>query len=368
MGVANRPPAAAAPGEEAFLSPCSPAGPPASPPTGAGWRWLPAIALALVLALGFGLHASPRLTAAHLQTGRFPTVAPVRASSWPSLGFGRANPSGPWALAPTGRLVARASAEVPEPLAPSSAESRSAVEALLGALEPPSQPAPPAANATRYVSAPLLGVPLAAGYPAIALRFPTLATSAQRQRGVRGVSFDFVIDSGSSANVILGPVATELALPVVGRQPAGAGAAGALLAAPLFQLGDVQLDHLPPAERFILMTGLQAAALAVPIPAGCAGILGRPFLDSFAAAELRYRDKELRFHAEFSDAEVAAAELVRVPAQPLGITSLLGVTLHVGQSPGLPTLVDTGSPVTILSPAAAVAAGLPPPPPPSRPA
>lgn len=59
---------------------------------------------------------------------------------------------------------------------------------------------------------------------------------------------------------------------------------------------------------------LQAAALAVPIPAGCAGILGRPFLDSFAAAELRYRDKELRFHADFSDAEVAAAELVRVPA------------------------------------------------------
>ncbi len=49
----------------------------------------------------------------------------------------------------------------------------------------------------------------------------------------------------------------ELQLPAVGQQPAGTGAAGALKAAPVYLLGDVQFDHLPPPERFTLMTGLQ---------------------------------------------------------------------------------------------------------------
>ncbi len=54
-------------------------------------------------------------------------------------------------------------------------------------------------------------------------------------------------------------VANELALPVVGVQPAGGGAAGAIAAAPNLLLGDVQLGHLAEEERFTLMSGLQVS-------------------------------------------------------------------------------------------------------------
>jgi len=54
-----------------------------------------------------------------------------------------------------------------------------------------------------------------------------------------------------------GPGPAELSLPVVGQQPAGAGAAGALGTAPLFLMGDVQLgrnpERLVASERFIFL-------------------------------------------------------------------------------------------------------------------
>ncbi len=63
-----------------------------------------------------------------------------------------------------------------------------------------------------WVSAPLLfkgrdGVatdsPIMA-YPAISLRFPSAATRSQRKQGKRGVTLDFIIDTGSTGRLGVG--------------------------------------------------------------------------------------------------------------------------------------------------------------------
>ena len=124
-------------------------------------------------------------------------------------------------------------------------------------------------------------------YLLLGLRFPYAATVRQRKEGQRGVSLDFVVDTGSTCNVLMPAVASELALPLDSEAtPAGWGAQGAIASAPQFVLGDCQLDHLEDKERFTLMTGLKASGLMVPSP-GAAGILGRAFLDCFPAVEFQ---------------------------------------------------------------------------------
>lgn len=210
-----------------------------------------------------------------------------------------------------------------------------------------------------------LPVKVVGGYARVALRFPQLATAAQRNKGAAGVSFDLAVDTGSTVDVVAAQVARELALTVVGEAPAGTGAAGVVFgAAPMFLLGDVQDDTLPPEERFTLLSGMQAASVPVPLPAGCAGLIGRPFLDSFGAAEFLLPEGKLRLHAPGAfDAD--ASGLASVTLVELGAWNLFGCTLVVdGDGVEVPALVDTGAPATILNGPAASLLGLDPPPPP----
>ena len=182
-----------------------------------------------------------------------------------------------------------------------------------------------------------------------------------------------ILDTGSSVNVIQEAVAKELALAIVGQQPAGSSAGGVLLSAPIYLLGDIQFDHLPSEERFTVMSGLQAASLNVPSP-GSAGILGRPFLDSFPVVEFAFSEAsdEIRLYASEDDIPLMAGKS-RIPMSTLGISGLWGVELSVTSLEKIVTLkalVDTGAPTTILNLAAAEALGLdaaaPPPPPPQE--
>ena len=228
-----------------------------------------------------------------------------------------------------------------------------------------------------YISAPLKRVPsplppssplLAPHYLSLALRLPHAATSSQRRDGKTGITIDLILDTGSTVNVIQPQVANELALSIVGTQPAGAGAGGGISAAPIFLLGDIQFDHLAPEERFLVMSGLQAASLNVPSPSS-AGILGRPFLDSFAAVEFVFPSNdspdEIRFY--LSELDVSTEGKSRVKMSTLGISGLWGVDLTVsnptsdgddGSRVVMKALVDTGAPTTIINKAAAQALGL----------
>ena len=49
-------------------------------------------------------------------------------------------------------------------------------------------------------------------YPTLALRFPDLATPAQRERGEQGVTLEFVVDTAATVTTIAAVVAAELAL------------------------------------------------------------------------------------------------------------------------------------------------------------
>ena len=117
-------------------------------------------------------------------------------------------------------------------------------------------------------------------YPALALRFPELATSAQQARGEKGVSLDFVLDTAANTNTINAAVAAELRLQQVGDVAGGTGAAGAIRGGATFMLGACELDDLSKDERFEFVSGLTASALPIASPAA-AGLLGIAFLDSF---------------------------------------------------------------------------------------
>lgn len=58
-------------------------------------------------------------------------------------------------------------------------------------------------------------------YPALALSFPELATPSQRENGKKGITLDFILDTGSNVNTINAQVALELCLDTVGAAPAG---------------------------------------------------------------------------------------------------------------------------------------------------
>jgi len=228
-------------------------------------------------------------------------------------------------------------------------------------------------------------------YPAIALSLPDLATPAQRQRGDKGVTLDFVVDTAANVNTINAQVAQELALTSVGSQKGGVGAGGALAGGTTYLLGTVEFGDLPAKERFKVMTGLTASALPVASPAA-AGILGLPFLFSFrggiefiwgraspspaqspgllggARRPRSLFDKEegtpvtpgdlpaITFFGDMKGIPQVTAGLHEVPCEQLP-SGLVKVDLTLN-GVVVPALLDTGSPITVLNAAAAKATGL----------
>jgi hypothetical protein len=80
-------------------------------------------------------------------------------------------------------------------------------------------------------------------YPAIALRFPQLATQAQRSRNVSGISLDFVLDTAANLNTLNGQVASELQLQQVGEALPGIATSGPMAGGNTYMLGDTELER-----------------------------------------------------------------------------------------------------------------------------
>ncbi|GKY95379.1 hypothetical protein MPSEU_000499500 [Mayamaea pseudoterrestris] len=197
-------------------------------------------------------------------------------------------------------------------------------------------------------------------YPTLALRFPKLATDAQRARNVTGVSLDFVLDTAANTNTIQQQVARELGLKVVGKALPGVTTAGAMLGGETYMLGDAQLDGLPAdAGNFTFMTQLTASALPVASPAA-AGLLSLAFLYTFDGVCFDWTASEdkppsVTFYERVP--ESALAGMTRVAIQPVPMTQLPSIMLRVNGC-DMPALLDTGSPITVFNAEAAKQAGI----------
>ena len=283
---------------------------------------------------------------------------------------------------------------------PSSADTLSALDALLGADPSDANDA----NDDEDDEAPIISIPLlfmqmpgqtpaqqqggssvasaltgdvAPGpgdvYAAITLGLPDRATKKQQERGVKGVELDFCVDTACTTNFILPQVAYGLDMQIVGTAPAGTGATGAIGGGQEMLLGTAKLGGKAAKEDVAAITGLSAAVVPVPTP-GTAGILGRSFLNCFDAVAfdwgpatagggddggIRTLDRSgavMDFYQEYDwDAGVEDGLVdVDLDELPCGLLAV-NVTLNGVR---MPALLDTGAPQTIVNRAAAAAAGI----------
>ena len=248
---------------------------------------------------------------------------------------------------------------------------------LSSAYDTNEQQQPEAPNAVR---APLKYI---GPYPCLSLRFPSLATSAQRSRGanVTGISLDFVLDTAANTNTIQRAVAQELALEKAGQALPGVGAAGSISGGDTYLLGDCRLDYGVTMEaessgddgedddelEFTFMQGLTASALPVASPAA-AGLLGLYFFQCFqggvmfewgsnSAAAASTAIPSITFFADKAKMGDALDGLARAPIQPLPVSALPSINMIINGKT-MPALLDTGSPITVVNAAAAKMAGV----------
>lgn len=207
-------------------------------------------------------------------------------------------------------------------------------------------------NGPMQVSSPLKFI---GPYPSLPLHFPNLATKAQREREVSGISLDFVLDTAANTNTINAQVAAELNLYSVGSALPGYNAAGSMDGGSTFLLGDCTLD-LPQKELF--MVGLTASALPVASPAA-AGLLGVAFLNCFqGGVKFEWNnDPKVTFYGDDNGIQDELINMSKAPIEVIKDILLPSIILKINGKE-IPALLDTGSPVTVLNSAAAELAGL----------
>lgn len=235
--------------------------------------------------------------------------------------------------------------------------TRSRLYTNVGSAEDPTLESSEADQETRRISSLLK---FFGPYPSLALRFPALSTSAQRDRNVTGISLDFVLDTAANTNTINAQVANELQLDNVGSALPGFGASGAIDGGDTYLLGNCTLD-LPNKELF--MTDLTASALPVASPA-TAGLLGVGFLNCFEGGVkfewgggISGGQPMVTFYGDESDAKNQIDSMTRIPIDVIDKIFLPSVMMNIN-GVEIPALLDTGSPVTVLNAPAADLAGL----------
>jgi hypothetical protein len=138
-----------------------------------------------------------------------------------------------------------------------------------------------------------------------------------------------------------------------------AGVGGAFTAGDIYMLGDCQLDGLPPEQNFTFMTNLTAAALPHASPVGD-GLLSLSFFYSFpAGVEFDWHGTDgdpptVIFYFGKTLPESIYKGMTRVALIRMAV-QVLAITLRV-KSVDITALLDTGSPITVLNPQAALEA------------
>lgn len=196
-------------------------------------------------------------------------------------------------------------------------------------------------------------------YACLQLEFPHLS----------GTALTFLLDTGANVNAISKDLANKLNLPVVMKKEdlsilASAGAGGSFQPGDFVMLGDCQLGDMPedyPNATF--MTNLTAAAIELGVANTFSnGLLGSSFFQCFPAGV------EFDFHGTDGDPptiifwlgqsipEMATNNSLIVPLEeswcgvPTIIVNINGINMKA--------IIDTGSPISIISPNAAKEVGV----------
>jgi hypothetical protein len=214
-------------------------------------------------------------------------------------------------------------------------------------------------------------------YPCLGVRFPNLATVAQKARNESGVTLDFVLDTAANTNTINAAVAQALNLTVIGQAPPGMGSAGPIQGddLPTFFLGDMQLEGL---GNEIFLQNLTASALPIASPA-TAGLLSLTFFQSVGDAGVTFdwhggedgetkvppsitfttndhhEDGDVTTHNVHTNERNNGLQCVKITRLPVTQLPSIQVTIN-GHT--FPALLDTGSPITVLNAQAAQLCGI----------
>ena len=225
-------------------------------------------------------------------------------------------------------------------------------------------------------------------YACMSLRFPNLSTQSQKERNVTGISLDFVLDTAANTNTLNAQVAKELELDIVGQALPGVGAGGEISGGDTFLLGDCQLEGYKMAnvadeemvgnqsidEIPLFMSELTASALPIASPTG-AGLLGSYFFNAFpGGVQFDWGSSRATIEEQktpepptitFYGDRLGMEEEMElngftnpVPIQMLEGSNLPCITISIN-GVSIPALLDTGSPITVLNPAAAQLANVP---------
>jgi len=196
-------------------------------------------------------------------------------------------------------------------------------------------------------------------YVCLQLDFPHLA----------GTSLTFLLDTGANVNAISKQLANKLDLPVVMKKEdlsilASAGAGGSFQPGDFVMLGDCQLGDMPKDQPNItFMTNLTAAAIDLGVANMFSnGLLGSSFFQCFpAGVEFDFHGTDgdpptIIFYYGQSLPDWAKNNSLCVPIEeywcgvPTIVVNVNGINMRA--------IIDTGSPITILSPNAARQVGV----------
>ncbi|CAB9502555.1 expressed unknown protein [Seminavis robusta] len=191
-------------------------------------------------------------------------------------------------------------------------------------------------------------------YACLSLRFPNWNNAV----------WDFVVDTGANVNSIDKKLAEQNGMPQLQGIPqplATSGVGGSFAPGELVLLGDCALAGLPPAQSHMLfLRNLTASAL--PHAGPTAGLLGSSFVGMFAGVEFDWYGTDgdpptMGFYFGKSPLPLSVTQgMVRVPLQSGGLGLFIVSTTVNGVE--IPALVDTGSPITILTKQAAETIGM----------
>ena len=192
-------------------------------------------------------------------------------------------------------------------------------------------------------------------YACLELNFPHLTSK----------TLNFVLDTGASITSISSKVAAQLQLPIIRKKEdlellGTAGAAGSFEAGDIVLLGNCTLGGMPADYNQKFMCNMTAASIDLGIATKvCVGLLGVPFFSSFGAVEFDWWGTDgdpptIQFYYSKVLPDFALKNKIPLEESFFGIPQItININGHY-----LRAVIDTGSPITIMSIEAAEIIGM----------